>query len=533
MRHTKFVISVLWALVVGSAFFGAAKEKVVVYGQSMPLLHLDSAHGAYLAYPAGYEAAFVIYEGLVGFDEQMNIYPLLAISWEVSEDGKTWIFHLRQGVKFHDGTPFNADAVVVNVIRGMDPKRTTTNRMHWDFWESVEAIDEYTVKLVAKYPNGLTLSSLAHGAGLMASPTAIEQFNDDLGTHPVGTGPFMLERFDVGKELVLVRFEEYWGLKPGVDKLIFRYIPDALTRAAALLAGEVHVIDAVPPHQIARLERDPKINVYKVTSLRPYRIEIFQHPVYAKEALKDKRVRLALNYAIPKEAIIKGVFLDYAQIADSPIAFDTFGHVHCGEYPYDPEKARQLLAEAGWVDTDGDGIVDKNGEPLRLKFMAPDGAYYGDVMVAEAVARFLREVGVDVRIWKVERAATYGYWTAPPAQIEWDLTLRAFNPSNGSGLYHLQCEFLSNLVDNTSPWAWNVQWYSNPQVDALIREASRTIDLDRQVQLVAEAQRIIWDDCPSIFLFVPQNLVAARKEVKGIWVQPVMFVILKHINLES
>jgi ABC-type transport system substrate-binding protein len=207
--------------------------------------------------------------------------------------------------------------------------------------------------------------------------------------------------------------------------------------------------------------------------------------------------------------------------------------VYCGEYPYNPEKARELLAEAGWRDTDGDGIVDKNGQPLQLTFMTPDGAYYGDVMTAEAIARYLREVGVDVKIWKVERAATYGYWTAPPAQIQWDLTLRAFNPSNASGLYHLQNEFLSNPVDDTSPWAWNVEWYSNPQVDELIKKAAATVDLDQQAQLIAEAQRIIWNDCPSIFLFVPQNLVAARKELKGVWVQPVMFVILKHISWEG
>lgn len=535
MRYVKAaVLLVFWGLLFGVIVSGvAAEKKVIVYGQSMPLTHLDSAYGAYLAYPAGYEAAFVIYEGLVGFDEHMNIYPLLAVSWEVSEDGKTWVFHLRQGVKFHDGTPFNAHAVVVNVERGMDPKRTTTNRMHWDYWDSVEALDEYTVKMVTKYPTGLVLSSLAHGAGLMASPAAIEKYHDDLGTHPVGTGPFMLESFDVGKELVLTRFEDYWGPKPGVEKLIFRYIPDASTRVAALLAGEVDIIDAVPPHQLTRLERDPRITVYKVTSLRPYRIDIFQHPRYAKEALLDKRVRLALNYAIPKEALIKAIFLDYAVIADSPIAPDTFGHVYCGEYPYNPEKARELLAEAGWRDTDGDGIVDKNGQPLQLTFMTPDGAYYGDVMTAEAIARYLREVGVDVKIWKVERAATYGYWTAPPAQIQWDLTLRAFNPSNASGLYHLQNEFLSNPVDDTSPWAWNVEWYSNPQVDELIKKAAATVDLDQQAQLIAEAQRIIWNDCPSIFLFVPQNLVAARKELKGVWVQPVMFVILKHISWEG
>jgi len=315
-----------------------------------------------------------------------------------------------------------------------------------------------------------------------------------------------------------------------VEKLVFRYIPDASTRIAALLAGEVHVIDAVPPHEMPRLERDPRVQVYQVTSLRPYRIEIFQHPVYGKEALQDKRVRLALNYAVPKEALVKGIFLDTAKIADSPIAFDTFGHVYCGEYSYDPEKARQLLAEAGWEDTDGDGVVDKNGEPLELTFLVSEGAYFGDLQIAEAVAHYLRNIGVNVEIRKVERAATYGYWTCPPAEVEWDLTLRAFNPSNASGLYHLQNEFLSNPDPNESPWAWNVSRYSNPRVDELLRQATGTIDPEARKQLLAEAQKIIWDECPSIFLFVPNNIVAARKEVTGIVVQPVMFVILKNVG---
>lgn len=530
MRYYGVAVALLIAVVLAVSATGVATERVLVYGQSMPITHLDSAYGAYLTYPAGYEAAFVIYEGLVGFDAKMNIQPLLATSWEVSEDGKTWIFHLRKGVKFHDGTPFNAQAVVVNVLRGMDPKRTTTNRMHWEFWESVEALDEYTVKLVSKYPNATTLASLAHGAGLMASPTAIEKYQDDLGTHPVGTGPYKLEKFDVGRELVLAAFEDYWGPKPKLDKLVFRYIPDASTRIAALLAGEVDVIDAVPPHEVPRLERDPRVQVYQVTSLRPYRVVIFQHPVYGKEALRDRRVRLALNYAIPKEAIVKGIFLDTAEIADSPIAFNTFGHVRCGEYPYDPEKARQILAEAGWEDTNGDGVVEKSGQPLELTFIVPEGWLFGDVQVAEAVANYLGKIGVKVTIRKVERAAYWGYLTCLPDKVEWDLALFAFNPSNASGLYHLENEFLSNPDLNNSPWAWNISWYSNPRVDELLKEAKRAIDPEARKQLLAEAQQLIWNDCPGIFLVVPKNIVAARKEVTGIVVQPVMFVILKNVG---
>lgn len=521
-----FLLSIVPFMVLGLSYGQPGNETTVIYGQSISITDLDPAYGAYLNYPAGYEAAYVIYDGLVTFDKDLNIVPALAVDWEISDDKLSWTFHLRRGVKFHDGTPFDAEAVKVNFIRGMDPERTTTNRPQWDPWESIEVIDRYTVRAKTKEPFAFALNALAHGAGHMVSPAAIEKYNDHPEHHPVGTGPFMLESFRVGEELTLVANREYWGGSPKVDKLIFRYISDASTRVAALLTGEVDVIDAVPPPQALRLQGEPEVNVIVVPGLRPYQINLN----LMRDFFKDKKVRQALNYAISKEAIAKGIFLDFAKPADSPLAFNTTGYASVDVYEYDPQRAKELLAEAGWTDSDGDGILDKDGQPFEVTLITPDGWLPQDVAISEAVANQLGEVGIKVIINKVEKAAFWGPITAPAAQVDWDMAFFGFNPSNASGQYHLENLYFSNPDPAGSPRAWNMMRYENPEVDQLILEAKREFDPERRAELMAEAQRIIWEDAPAIWLVVPEIISAARKGVTGVEVWPTVFTILRNVE---
>lgn len=522
------LLLLLVLLASGLGYSGQAAEKTVIYAQHMALTDLDPAYGAFLLSPSAYEVAFCLYDRLIGLDEHMNIVPELAERWEVSEDGRIWTLHLRKGVKFHDGTPCDAKAIEFNVIRLMDPTRTTTNRPQWDPWEKVEVINDYTVKLATKEPFGWALRALAHGGSAIVSPAAVEKWGDEeVAHHPVGTGPFRMQEFDVGREAVLVANKEYWKGVPKVDKLIFKYVPEASVRIAALLAGEVDVIDDVPSHEALRLERDPNIQVFHVPGLRPYQLNFFLW----REPFKDKRVRQAFNYAVSKEAIAKGLFLDFAKPADSPLAFDTFGHATIGVYEYNPEKAKELLAEAGWIDSDGDGILDKNGKPLEVTILTPHGWRAQDIQVVEAVAKQLSDVGIKVTIDKVERGAFFGYITCPPSEVKWDLAFFGFTPSNASGTYHLENLYLSNPDPTTSPWAWNMLQYSNEEVDSLIMEAKRTMDPDKRGELLAEAQRIIWDDAPAIWLVVPEIISAARTDIKGVEVWPVAFTILYNASV--
>ena len=503
----------------------AVGETIVIYAHSQPLTDLDPAYGAFLVTPSGYEAGFVIYDGLVNFDEHMNILPALAERWDFSEDSLTWTFYLRRGVKFHDGTPFNADAVRINFERGMDAGRTTTNRMLWAPWKRVEVIDDYTVKLTSAVPYGTALNALAHGAGLMVSPAAIEKYGDHPEHHPVGTGPYKLENFTVGQELTLVANTDFWGEQPKVDKLIFRHVPEASTRIAALLSGEVDVIDAVPLQEVLRLEKKPDVKLIQKPALRLYSLDI----LLEREFFKDVRVRYALNHAINKEGIAKGVFLDAAAIADSPLAFDTFGHVSVGPYNYDPDRARSLLAEAGWTDSDGDGILDKNGEPFECSILVPEGKYPYDVTVVEAVGSQLGAIGIRVIINAVEKGSYAGLRNAPLEKTYYDMVFRAFNPSNGSGQYALEDNYLSDADPTASPIGHNCSRYKNDEFDRLLMSAKEALDPDERKELLAECQRIVWDDAPSIWLVIPEVITAVRRDVEGVEVRPAVFTILRNV----
>jgi len=483
-------------------------------------------YGAFTGYPCGYEAGFAIYEGLVAFDENMVVYPSLAESWEVSEDGLTWTFHLREGVTFHDGTPFDSEAVRINFERGMDSSRTTTNRALWNPWETVEVIDEYTISISSAEPFAIALNALAHGAGLMVSPAAIAEYEDHPEHYPVGTGPFKLESFEVGMELVLVANEEYWRGYPGADKLIYRYIPEASTRVAALLAGEVDVINAVPPHEALRIGNNPDFAIIQKPGLRVYQLDM----MLEREFLKDIRVRQALNYAVSKEAIARGIFLGYAQVADSPLGYDTYGHSQAGDFAYDPDKARELLSDAGWIDTDGDGILDKDGQPFELTIGAGSGKYEQDVNVVQAVGNQLGQIGISVTIENVERSSYTAYLQAPVSQLTWDMALYGFNPSNGSGQYQLEAVYHSNADQMATPDHQNYGRYLNTEVDRLIMEAKRTVDGDDRSALLATAQKIIFNDAVCLWLVVPELIVAHSKDVSNVELWPVWFTVLRSVT---
>jgi ABC-type transport system substrate-binding protein len=502
-------------------------EKILVYGQSVPVTDLGPAYGAFLNYPAGYEVAFVLYDRLVTFDEELNIEPQLATSWETSDDGRTWTFKLRDGVKFHDGTDFNAEAVKFNVERMMDSERNTTNRPLWNPISGASVIDDYTVQITTAEPYSMLLNTLAHGSGAVVSPTAVEMYGDEgITTNPVGTGPYQLNSFNPGQEVVLSAFEGYWAGRPYLDQLVFRYIPEASTRIAALRSGSVHVVDGVSPQLASSLRNDPNVSVLTKPGLRPMGfVMMTQRP-----PLDDVRVRQALNHAVPREAIARTLFQGFAQSSDSPLAFNTFGHRGIGGYEHDPEKASALLAEAGWTDTDGDGVLDRDGEALELTIYTPEGLFPGDIDVTEVTANALGEVGIATNIVKIEKGGYWSHLRYAPAEIEWDIAMFGFNPSNAGGTYHLDALFTSNPDESGTPAAWNIARYHNEEVDALIGEAKVTIDPQSRANLLGQVQEIVWEDSPYIWLQVNEIISAARSDIEGVEVWPVIFTVIRNAN---
>ncbi|MDF1521871.1 MAG: ABC transporter substrate-binding protein [Trueperaceae bacterium] len=510
-------------LALGLGSLGLAQSNRIVYAQSVPVTTLDPAHGAFLAYPAGYEVAFAIYDRLVTFDETFTLAPQLATGWTASDDGLTWTFTLREGVTFHDGTPFDAAAVVWNVERMIDAERNPTNRPLWNPVAGTVALDNLTVAITTHEPYSALLNTFAHGSGAIVSPAAAERYGDDeIATNPVGSGPFMLDSFNPGQEVVLKAFPDFWGEPSGTDELVFRYVPEASTRISALRTGEVDVIDSVPPQLALTLETDPNVQVLTTPGLRPMGFALMTE----RPPLDDVRVRQALNYAIPKDAISRGVFQGFARPANSPLAFNTVGHVSAGDFAFDPARAGALLDEAGWT-LGSDGVRTKDGERLEFSLYTPEGLFPGDLDIAEIVASSLADVGVDVTITKIEAA---GYWDElrkTPENIAWDIAQFGFNPSSSDGTYHLDSLFTSNPPGAAAIGAWNIVRYDNPEVDQLIAAAKTSIDLDARDAYLADVQRIVWADAPYLWLQVNEVITATRADASGVQVWPVIFTIVR------
>jgi len=507
----------------------AQAPRTITFGQSTQVNALDPAQGAPTTYPGGYEVAYCLYDRLVDFDADMKFVPQLATAWELASDLKSVRFALRQGAKFHDGTAVDAAAVKANIERLMDKARNPTNRPLWDPVSAVEVVDAQTVVVRTANPYAPILNSFAHASGSLVSPAAIEKHGEKgIAQNPVGAGPYRLEAFAAGQEITLAAFDGYWGGKPPVDRLVFKYVKEAPTRVAALRTGAVDVIDAVPVQQIAQLRREAGIQVSTKPSLRPLGLAINM----TRPPFDDVRVRHALNHAIPVTQIAERAFFGFAKTADSPLAFDTPGYRKAGAYPYSVDRAKALLAEAGFKPGAG-GVLEKDGKPFKLTLLASDGLLPGDVSVAEIAQNAFKQIGIDASILKIEAGSYYNALRVERAALTWDLALFGFNPSNASGLYHMESLFKSNADDAKPPVVWNIGRYRNEKVDALLAQANADPAADKRDAALGEAQKLVWDDAPYVWLYVPENGTATRAGVEGVELWPIVFTILRRARAKA
>jgi len=516
MRWRIALPSVALTVLVVSAIGGvaAAQDRTLTYAQAVAVTAMDTA-GASIGtvYPAGYEGMFLVYDNLVRFNDKMQIEPQLATEWSTSPDGLTWTFKLRRGVTFQDGTPVNADAVVFDIERQIDPKGNPANRPLWDPITAVKRIDDATVAITTHKPYAALLATLAHGSGGVVSPEGVRTHGDNFKLHPVGAGPYLVERWDVGSEVVLKRFEGYWGGRAPFARIVLRHVPDPATRLAMLQSGQADVIGAVPPESVSQLEGLAGIEVVARPALRTFGFGLNLN----RKAFQDVRVRRAFNHAVDRDALIKAVFRGHATPIDSPLSPFTAGYAPVGSYEFSPAKAQQLLAEAGWKP-----------EGLELTLLTPQGLLPKDVEETQVFQGFLRKIGVKATINKVEPAAFWDYLRVPPDKLTWDMVLFGFNPSNGDGGYHLSSLFASNPSRTERPKVWNFTWYESPRVDGLLAEADRTVDPARRKPLLVEAAKLVWNDAPYVWLYAENVIIAKKKELKGVEVSPVIFTLLRN-----
>lgn len=494
-----FVLVIFVAL--GSA--GAAQELIVATGADPVRLdppdQTDNISETVLRH---------VMDGLVEFDEEMNFVPALATSWEVVGDGEGYRFFLREGVTFHDGTPFNAEAVKFNFDRIIDGQLRRTALLK-PYIKSVEVEDEFTVVMYTHFPFGALLNYLAHGASLIQSPAAIEAQGENIGRRPVGTGPFQFDRWVVGDYITLTAYEDYWGGAPELSGIRFRVVPEEATRVFQLETGEAHVVVRVPPTEVPRLEAASGTDVLIADSLRVVYIGMVVH----KTPLDNVLVRRAINHAIDKNTIVDQILEGFGAPADSPIAPLTQGYYSTGGYEYNPDLARELLAEAGYPDG------------FDISFWTPSGRYLKDYETALVVQQMLAEVGIRADLQVIEWA-TYisSLFDVDKDTTEAELYLLGWAPSTGESDWVLRPLFSSDLFP---PIGDNASYYANPDLDALIQAAMRETDPEARDALYAEAQKIIHEDAVWAPLHALKQVVGVRSNVEGVSILPIEIVLVK------
>ena len=458
------------------------------------------------------EVGELLFEGLVQLAPgTTDIEPSLATTWEVTPDARRWTFHLRAGVLFHDGTPLDAAAVAFSFARLIDPANPSYVGAGADYWRgllrdvaTVTARDPATVDIVMRRPYAPLLGELAEFP--IVSPTAVAKWGDAFQKHPVGSGPFSFEAWEVGEQVVVRRFADYWGPKPALDRIVFRVVVDARQRLVDLESGSVDLAAAILPDERSFVELHPDLLLHRAPGDDvSYLAFNTQRPPF-----DDVRVRRALNFAINKEPIVKLAFQGLAVAADGPLPPAMWGsHAAKIRYAYDPEAAKTLLAAAA-----RDGHFDPS-KTYKLYAPTTPRPYLPE---PERVARFLQaafeHVGLHTELvlqpYPVHRAAVQGG--------EHDLCLFGWIGDTGDPDNFLYVLFDG---DNAHPGeAQNVAFYANPHVDELLAQAQATADQPTRSALYAEVQDQLAIDAPWVPIAHSDLVIAGRAEVQGVVISP-------------
>lgn len=455
-----------------------------------------------------------IHDNLVEFTEKGDIVPMLATSWEASKEGLTWTFHLRKGVTFHDGTPFNADAVIFNLRRVTDPeKRTRRTSLYKPFIKSFEAIDDYTVRIQMKVPFGALLAHFAHGAGGIVSPKALEKYQDKISLHPVGTGPYVFEEWVPGDRIVLKRNDNYWKGKPKVEEIIYKPVPEGGSRVMMLETGEADVIFPVPLIEVDRLRKTRGVKVVIGDTARVMYIGMNN----LKKPFTDVRVRKALNYAVNKEAIVRNILKGMAKPSKSMIGSLVWGYSPIKPYEYNPEKAKELLTEAGYP----------NG--FETSLWTPEGRYPMDAQIAEAVAGQLKKVGIKVRLRKWEWAAYIKNTRKKPEEAKYEMFFLGWAPSTGDADWGMRPLFYSEMW---APGGSNRFYYKDPGVDKYIKAGMEISGAEERKKAYKKAQEALVNNPPWVMLHDMVQSVGVAEKLKNITVWPIEIVLVKDAYFE-
>lgn len=455
-----------------------------------------------------------MYETLVWFDENLELKPLLAKSWTVSDDGLDYTFVLNEGIKFHDGEPFNAESIIANYERA---KSDSSLRLasQTAMWDSVTVDSEYQVTIHLKEPNNTFLNKLAQVR--IVSPKAIKELGKDgLAKQSAGTGPFILsERVD-GGYTKMVRNENYWQDGPKVDTLTWRVVPEDGARVAMLQTGEADIISPLPAIQVDKLKNDASLDVLNLGGLTYRYATLNKNYTLAdgRKPLDDVRVRQAMNYAFDSEAYTQVVFQGYASVPTSLFASSVPYYAEQTPYTADVEKAKSLMSEAGY----------SNGFPINIWVDNTTIEMQG----AEFLKQQLAQINIDVNVVPMESTTIADMTSAPEDKTE----VQMWYVNWSSGDYSADGSMRNILHgDKYPPSGYNTAFYNNAEFNKCLDDALKTTDTDEITKLYAQAQSIAWEECPWIFLGVDNSLIGQKKYVKGIKYRPGGTILVTNIEL--
>jgi peptide/nickel transport system substrate-binding protein len=507
----------------------SASSNTLIYGRGADSITLDpiqATDGESL------KVTKTIFDTLVEYkDTNTEIEPALAERWTVSPDGKVWTFYLRKGVKFHDGTPFNADAVVYNFERWMDPHHPEHKGGEFAYYgymfggfkgdpghviKSVSKVDDYTVRIELYKPQGPFLSNLAMPCFGIASPTAVKKDPVGFAQHPVGTGPFIFKSWKKNDSIEVVKNPNYWRKGyPKLDRIIFRSIPDNSARFAALQAGEIDIMDGLNPDDVKLVKANPKLQLFEMQGMNVAYLAMNMD----KKPFDNPKVRQAINYAVNKAGIIKSFYAGMAIPAVNPLPPVVWGYnPDVKDYEFNLQKAKQLLKEAGYP----------NGFEVELYAMQDPRPYMPNgKKVAEFIQADLAKIGIKAKI------VSYDWQTYKDAlgKGEHQMALFGWVGDNGD-----PDNFLYVLLDkdNTrTPDAGNIAFYRSDEVHKLLVEAQHLTDQKKREELYKQAQVIIKRDAPWVPLVHAIVPIAAKKEVKGFYPHPTSTFKLEKVYFEK
>lgn len=468
----------------------------------VPILASDSASS---------DICGMVFNGLVKYDKNINLTGDLAESWEVLRDGLEIVFHLRRGVKWHDGAPFTAKDVEFTYRKLIDPKVKTPYSGDFERIRSFEVIDDYTVSIIYKEPFSPALSSwgmwimpehILKGADLDKSPFA---------RCPVGTGPYKFKIWKTGEKIELVSNRDYFEGRPYIDRYIYRIIPEEATIFLELETESVD-LSILTPLQFTR-QTDTRWFKSHYNKFR-YPSFGFTYMGYNLEdpKFKDLKVRQAINYAVNKDEIIETIFFGLAKVTTGPFVLDSWAYnKDVSPFPYDPVKAKRLLEESGWKDARGDGWLEKDGKHFEFTVLVNQGNSER-LRCAEMIQRYLKAIGIRMKI----------------RTLEWSAMINSFiNKKHFEAV--LMGWFLTRDPDCYDIWhssktregEFNFVGYRNEDVDKLLEEGRRTFDQSRRAVIYNEIHRLIYEDQPYLFLYSAEALPIVHKRFRNVEASPI------------